>query len=344
VTARKSILAGLLVLTWLAAAPVAAQEWARKMFKVTEHDFGSVAKGSRQEFAFELENLYEEDVHIVGVQTSCGCTTPTVTRHDLKTWEKSSIVAAFNTRTFLGQRSATLTVTIDKPFYAQVQLQIRGYIRSDVVFSPGEVDFGAVDLGTAASKKVQVTYAGRGDWQIRDVQSSNSHFEVELKEVQRAGGRVVYDMLVELKPDAPEGNLRDQLLIVTDDAKMGKIPLAVNGRIAAALSVSPSPLFLGEVAPDGTASGKLVVKGKQPFRIKNIDCEESGFAFQIPDKASKVHVIPVTFQATKDMRKIATTLEITTDLNGETKIKCHACVNVGTGLESEQDTHHVSER
>ncbi|MBM4003978.1 MAG: DUF1573 domain-containing protein [Planctomycetes bacterium] len=342
-TARKLLLAPLIVLAWLTPPPLAAQEWARKMFKVSEHDFGSVAKGSRQEFAFELENLYEEDLHIVGVQTSCGCTTPTVTKHDLKTWEKSSILAVFNTRTFLGQRSATLTVTIDKPFYAQVQLQIRGYIRSDVVFSPGEIDFGAVDLGTTASKKVQVTYAGRGDWQIRDVQSSNSHFEVELKEVQRAGGRVVYDMLVELKPDAPEGNLRDRLLIVTDDAKMEKIPLAVTGRIAPALSVSPSPFFLGEVAPDGTATGKLVVKGKQPFKIKNIDCDEAGFAFQIPDKASKVHVIPVTFQATKDIRKIATTLEITTNLHGETRLKCHASVNVGTGRETEQDTHHVSD-
>ena len=31
------------------------------------------------EFAFEAQNLYEEDVHIADVRTSCGCTTPTIT-------------------------------------------------------------------------------------------------------------------------------------------------------------------------------------------------------------------------------------------------------------------------
>ena len=50
----------------------------------------------------------------------------------MKTYEKGAIVATFNTNSFHGQRGATLTVIIDKPFYAEVQLHVRGYIRSDV--------------------------------------------------------------------------------------------------------------------------------------------------------------------------------------------------------------------
>src|SRR5687768_3631663 len=71
----------------LAGAPaVQAKEWAQKMFKVTTHDFGHVAHGAKAEIAFEIQNLYEEDVHIADVRTSCGCTTPTVTKPTLKTW------------------------------------------------------------------------------------------------------------------------------------------------------------------------------------------------------------------------------------------------------------------
>ena len=44
----------------------------------------------------------------------------------------------------------TLTVTIDKPFYAQVQLHVSGDIRSDVVFTPGSVQLGSVDEGTSS--------------------------------------------------------------------------------------------------------------------------------------------------------------------------------------------------
>ena len=67
----------ILLLTVLAVSPCFGQEWAQKMFKVTEHDFGSVARGAKAEYRFVFENLYMEDVHIAGVRSSCGCTTPT---------------------------------------------------------------------------------------------------------------------------------------------------------------------------------------------------------------------------------------------------------------------------
>lgn len=338
----------------IAGQAVEAQEWARKMFKVTEHDFGSVAKGSKQEFAFELENVYEEPIHIAAVQTSCGCTSPTITKADLNTWEKSSIVAAFNTRTFLGQRSATITVTIDKPFYAEVQLQVRGYIRSDVVFTPGHIDFGSVDAGTAVSKKVQIAYAGRSDWKIQDVLSANPNLEVELSEAQRSAGRVAYDMTVHLLPEASEGFVQDRLLIVTDDPRMAKIPIYFEAHVSPSLTVSPSPLSLGDVEISGEATGRLIVKAKQPFKITKIHCDAPGFEIKQPEVASKVHVLPVTFKAGSSASRVTTTVEIETDLNRGTqtagaqttgaKVKCRVSVNVGRSEESTGSTPRVAER
>src|SRR5687767_1539020 len=162
----------------LAGAPAAhAKEWARKMFKVTSHDFGHVAHGAKAEVAFEIQNLYEEEVHIADVRTSCGCTTPTVTKPTLKTWEKGSIIATFNTRSYLGQRNSTLTVVIDKPFYAEVPLTIAGYVHSDVDVQPGAVALGDVSLGAKAEQQVTITYHGKSPWQITDVRSANAHFE-----------------------------------------------------------------------------------------------------------------------------------------------------------------------
>src|SRR5687767_5510390 len=149
---RNGVLTGHLLL--IAVAPAPAKEWAQKMFKVKSHEFGHVARGSKTEFAFEITNCYEEDVHIADVRTSCGCTTPTITKPTLKTWEKGAVVAAFNTRSFLGQRSATLTVVIDRPYYAEVQLTVNGYIHSDVDFQPGSVAFGEVDEGGTATREL----------------------------------------------------------------------------------------------------------------------------------------------------------------------------------------------
>src|SRR3972149_6317108 len=172
----------LFVLIVSAASSLTAQEWARKMFQESEHNFGTCARNAMAEYEFVFENLYLEDVHVVGVRTSCGCTTPRVENPTLKTYEKGAIVAHFNTDRFLGQRGATLTVTIDKPFYAEVQLHVRGYIRSDVVVEPGSVKLGTGDQGRAVEQKVVVNSTGRSKWKILDVRRANPHLKDQAVE------------------------------------------------------------------------------------------------------------------------------------------------------------------
>ena len=59
-------LAGLLVSG--VGATASAQEWAEKMFTEKTHDFGSVAKAAKVEYAFEMVNPYKEDIHISSVR------------------------------------------------------------------------------------------------------------------------------------------------------------------------------------------------------------------------------------------------------------------------------------
>jgi hypothetical protein len=300
----------------IAGAPACqAKEWAQKMFKVTSHDFGHVAHGAKAEIAFEIQNLYEEDVHIADVRTSCGCTTPTVTKPTLKTWEKGAIIATFNTRSYLGQRNSTLTVVIDKPFYAEVPLTIAGYVHSDVDIQPGAVALGDVSLGAAAEKQVTITYHGKNPWQITDVRSANAHFEVELSEPIRQAGQVSYLMTVRLKDDAPAGTIQDQLTVVTSDPKMPAVALPVEGRVVPPLSVSPSPLHFGRMQPGQTATKQLVVTGKQPFKITSIHSDQPSLEFRTsPDVVRKVHLIPVILTAGERPGEFDYMVKIETDL------------------------------
>lgn len=276
-----------------------AQQWAVKMFQETEHDFGVVARGSRAEHRFVLQNIYKEDVHIAAVRSSCGCTIPEVTVRELKTWQKSEIVAVLNTHAFLGARSATITVTFDKPFYAEVQLSVKAYIRSDVVFTPGEVQFGDVDQGTPAERVLEVVYAGRPDWQITDVRSAFPHVEVELDEVARRVGNVRYRMCVRLKPDAPPGHFTDQLLVVTNDTYRGAIPLTVEGHVRSPISVSPSPLLLVPGSTGSDCSKRLLVRSSKPCRITAIRADADGFAFEYDAQAVKTtHFVTVRWIGT----------------------------------------------
>jgi hypothetical protein len=308
----------------LALAPVAqSKEWAQKMFAATNHDFGHVARGAKAEFAFELQNVYEEDVHIADVRTSCGCTTPTITKPTLKTWEKGSIVATLNTRSFVGQRNSTLTVIIDKPFYAEVQLTIAGNIHSDVDFQPGVAAMGDVEQGAIGEQAVTVTYRGASNWQIADVRSANSHLEVELGDPVRQPGQVSYKMLVRLKSDAPAGTLQDQLTLVTNDQRMPTVVLPVEGRVTPPLQVNPSPLMFGALAPGQTATKQLVLTGKQPFRVLSIAADNEALSVRAaPEVTKKVHLIPITVTAPQQAGEFHYLISIETDLAGASRATC----------------------
>lgn len=311
---RKMALAVTLVASsWCSAR---AQDWATKMFEGTNHDFGSVARAAKAEHEFVLQNIYLEDLHIAGVRSSCGCTTPSIEKPTLKTYEKGAILAHFNTDKFLGSKGATLTVTFDKPFYAEVQLQVSGYIRSDVVISPGEVDFGSTNQGSRVEKTVAVTYAGRDDWQITEVKSPGPNISAKVVETSRGGGQVSYNLVVKMDENTPAGSINEHLLLVTNDRSSTPIPVSVEGVVQAGIMVSPASLFLGVVQPGQKVTKQLVVKGNKPFRIVGVDCGDKRFQFDTSSEASPkaLHLIPVTYVAGSEPGRVSETIRIETDL------------------------------
>ncbi len=173
-----------------------AADWSDTTFPVKSHDFGTVAVAAKTEFQFPIHNNLSNTLHIHSVRASCGCTTPIVENNFIGPNQTGSIVARFNTDTFRGKKGATLTVVIDQPFYTEVRLRVDGYIRSDMVFHPGAIEFGQVDQGNGVSKSSKILYAGRSDWQVVDVQSNRPWLMPSFKEVTRSGGRVDYELNV----------------------------------------------------------------------------------------------------------------------------------------------------
>jgi hypothetical protein len=296
-----------------------AQEWAQKMFNKLDHNFGTVARGADTVYRFEITNLYKQDMNITGVRSSCGCTSPSVEGGPIiKTHEKAYIAARFNTRTHVGQRGATLTVSFGPPYYAEVQLHVHGNIRSDVVFSPGAIEFGEINEGDAGQKQVSVVYAGRSNWEIVDVLNDNDNFAVELGETGRATGRVSYNLDVKLKPGLPAGTIKDQLTVVTNDSRPDnqRIPLIVSARIRPEFSVTPQLLVLGEMEPGQEATKKVVVRGVKPFKIVDVTCNEGDedcFEFVTDQEAKLIHFVEVKFRAGEEPGKLETPIRIVTD-------------------------------
>jgi hypothetical protein len=308
------------------ASPASAQSWADKMFEVKKHDFRTVGRGTKAEFHFDFTNLYEEDIHVSAVRTSCGCTTPSLTQDTLTTHETASVVATFNTNTFIGQKSAIITVVFDKPKYSEVQLKVSGFIRTDITFDPPEINYGELASGQTTEQEVLITHSGNSKWEITDVRSHCKNLLVRLNPAERTAGMVRYRMLVKMDDKMAEGDIRERLTLISNDRSFPTTEMAITGRVRPTVSVSPASVSLGTTTTDGKAEKRLVVRADEPFEIKDVECGDERFAFEVPTGTKKVHFVKLHFQGDGQADPISQEVRIITSLPGD---KAASCVVTG---------------
>lgn len=212
-----------------------------------------------------------------------------------------------NTLSFSKQRDTSLSIYFDAPQFAEVRIPISAYIRTDVVFEPGKIDFGPVDFLAGATRKVRILYAGRPDWTIRSVKISGKQLSYDLKEASRQGSNVAYDLEMTLAKDARPGRLRDIVTLVTDDAANPYVPLIVEGEIVPDIRISKIHNSLGMLKPGQTTVVRLVVNGKAPFLVEDVDCKslQDCFRVKMSDKKDKVQIINMEFTAPETRGKFS---------------------------------------
>lgn len=276
--------------------------WAERMFSDLRHDFGTVAKGADARHTITVQNIYEEDVRLVNVGTTCGCTAAKPDKDVLKTGEVARIEVQMNTVKFTNQKNSNVDVTLaftDERGLTgtkTVRIPISAFIRTDVSVEPGGVNFGSVGLGAGARQQVRVTYrGGRNNWHIERVETGNPYLQAQAVETARGRGQVQYNLVVAVKPDAPLGVLRDKVILHTGDAQ---VPVLVEARVEPDIVVTPSVVSLGpDLKPGEEKTYTVVLKGREPFAIEKIECNSAHECFKVrlsPDP-KKVHVLPLTF-------------------------------------------------
>ena len=301
---------------------VFAQQWAESMFEERRHPFGNVAIGVEAVHRFKFKNPYPEDVHIASVTSSCGCTTPFWPKSAIKFGETGEVIAKLNTDgRFKEDKSATLTVVFDRPYRAEVQLQVTSYISPDVVIKPGVADFGLVGEGKEVTKKLTLQHVGRPDWKLTGIERTSQHIHVKADKVEAGKGLVVYNIVVTMRDTMPSGYVHDMVRFITNDPNpnASAVMLPVHGYVATPLVAKPSPFVIGFVQPGETVKKNLVLRSESPFRITKITSKDQRFQFSVSDLEHKVHVLPIEFTADASLGALSEPIIIQTTLPGEQK-------------------------
>ena len=315
-----------LVLVFWVQATVAARgneaDWTQYIIPAEQRgfDFKTVAKGAVPEKQFVLKNPFLEAIHIGKITASCVCTTLRFEKEKLvlETYDELVLTVQFRGDLYDGQRTSTITIIIDQPSKAEIQLNIRGDIRTDLTIQAEQspsgatarqnaVDFGNVAIGQQHTRDLTITYTGTNPlWRVVDVLSEDDFIRTDIIVAPPRGRARVFRVRVSLDESAPPGHIHTHLLLITNDDSQRagfrqEIPIAVRATVGSVIRISPPSLFLGVLKPgEASARRNVMLSGTQPFRITKIESCNPAIEtfFQNDENATPKlrHTVPIAYK------------------------------------------------
>jgi Protein of unknown function (DUF1573) len=319
---RRLLLCGAL---WavVSASTARAQSWIDSVLPERSFDFGTVARGSKIRHSFRVVNRLDQEIRIVDWRTKCGCTEVRVGAREIPPGTQTVVEAVIDTTRFLGTKPSGLTLVFDKPSSTEVDLNTTCFIRGDIVLTPGVVDFGIVSRSAGSTKpttSLSLAYTGgQTNWGITRMQTRSAQVNAKLQEQGRsADGQVQYVLNVTLDPKELAGFFKDEITLFTNDSSGPAIPVAVTATVQAAVTISPSPLLLGQVKAGQVVTKTLLVRAAQPFKVAGVKATRNDVtAAPVTADAKPLHTVNLTFKVPTQTGPYNTAVEISTDLKDE---------------------------
>jgi hypothetical protein len=313
--------------------PAPAQSWFETIFPERSKDLGTVARGSKLRHTFRLVNTTNYDVHIADYRTKCGCTEVRIGARDIPPGTQTTIDATIDTTRFQGYKPSGLTLVLDRPTFAEVDLNLTCFIRGDVLLNPGAIDFQTVARGTKPTVALNLNYmGGYENWAVTKLHTISPHVSAQLREISRSpGGGVQYQLLATLNSTASSGYFKDEITLLTNDPGSPSIPVSVSANIQAAVTVSPATLNLGRIRAGEVVKREVLVRSAQAFKVTGFQSakpELSGEDNGNGQNALSFHKVTLTLKAPSQAGPFNAVLEINTDLKDEPPAKLTAFATV----------------
>jgi hypothetical protein len=297
-------------------------QWAHKMFEKLEQDFGVVPSNADLKYRIKITNKYNETVHIAAVIPGCSCAAGKLSKDTLLSEETVYLDVTMDTRRFRGPKETKLTITFNQPIFSEVEIRVKAFINPDVLINPGAAEFGSIAKGADRLLRLAIAYNGRGVSSIKEAVCKNPNVAAKLVEVRRDAFNINYELHVTIKGTAPLGEIREQVMLVTDDPNNRNIPVLVEGKVEPEFVVSPELVNFGILVPGERKMLDVYIRSnkKQPFAIEKVESEKTVGTFEtrIPKEAKDFHRLPLTFIAPKEAGPVTEEFTVTIGGTGET--------------------------
>jgi hypothetical protein len=278
-------------------------------------DFGTVPKGTKIDWAFEIKNTGTADLEIIAAKPTCGCTVADFDKV-IKPGQKGKVAAVVDTTGFAGPISKAVTLETNDPNTPNAQVTISAIVKPYVEAYPaGFVRFNMLQ-GDSEKQSITLYSEEEEPFEIVKIESPQEWIKVEPKkltgtdvvpEVGRKGQAQYRIDITVGGDDARIGPLAEKIHVVTNSKHQPEYWLSVAGVVRPPYRVEPTGINFGEVAPSDSAATRTIsirsnnLKTPAAFSVTKVESGVAGVTADVKP-TDRPGEFSVTLQVAKDAK------------------------------------------
>jgi hypothetical protein len=308
---------------------------AKISFNESVYDFGQIQEANgKVSHKFEFVNTGSSPLIITGVNTSCGCTTPSWTNTPVAAGEKGFVDVTFNPQ---GYRSFTKSITVNtNGDPATVQLLIKGNVQSSQSVEPVKEDYkyeiGGVKL---MSQHVGFGQINRDEKQTKTIEVFNSNTTAATLSFSN----IPSEITILANPTVLEPNSKGTIVITYDaalkndwDYVFDMVSMLVNGQ-----AYGNNRINLSAIIKEDFSKLSVAELAKVPV----ISFDQESFSFGEIKEGAKVDFVFKLKNSGKSnllIRKVSSSCGCTVAMPEKTTIEPGKTVDLKVSFDSEHKT------
>jgi hypothetical protein len=194
-------------------------------------DFGTIPQGKKLNHVFTLKNKGDSPLSITRTKSSCGCTVVSLPRKTIEPGGSVDLKTTFDSTTFGGKVTKTITVETNDPTKPNYTLTITGIVSEVLVVTPRQLNLGQIKAGTVGT--VTVTLDNKGDRPVKIISVTSPMPQVKVssgKQLIRPGESAPINVSVTPRPE--DRFLSGYIIIKTDMPAKPEITVPVYGSVS----------------------------------------------------------------------------------------------------------------
>jgi len=193
----------------------------------TTVDLGVIYNGTVKIARVVVKNTGKDTLKILGVYTSCGCTTVKQPKAALKPGESDAVEVEFNSTGFRGKISKHVSIQSNDMLSSQVVVSIVGDVIDELepVNRSSVVWLGAIPMGKTVEHPIALKNVSGKPITLRGYKSSSEQVIARLEERSVLPADTIR-VIVRVTPKKMDYS-SEQLLLETDSNKQSQVPIRI---------------------------------------------------------------------------------------------------------------------